>query len=143
MVSGVNGVHLHIEAGHIERPGAPLAGLRIFEQWPDLLGRRPDEKDPRLRRRYRIVAGEHSGLRQVHIVEPRLPGQDVETHPLMQEFDQPHLRRETTTGSVARLAQLHHARGTNGIDQRLQIAEVLIRGIDRAYRGGVFNDPFL
>jgi hypothetical protein len=68
---------------------------------------------------------------------------DVESHPLMQELDEPDFRRKAAASSVAWLTQLNHVCGADGVDQRLEVAEVLIRRVDRANRHGVPGDPFL
>jgi hypothetical protein len=44
---------------------------------------------------------------------------------------------------VAWLAQLNHVRGADGIDQRLEVPDVLVRRVDRADRDGMPDDPFL
>lgn len=61
----------------------------------------------------------------------------------MQELDQSHLRRKAAASTMARLSQLHHRCGADGIDQGFQIAEVFIRRVDRADRNRVLLDPLL
>ncbi len=128
------GSDLHVKARHFQRTHCRLARLDSVEQRFDFRRHRPQREDTATRGRHGIVGAAHTGLGKCYVIQAGFPDQHIEAVALMQELHDPRLGGETGAGAMAGLAQLHHTRRTDCVSQRLQIAEVLVGGVYRAYR---------
>jgi hypothetical protein len=128
---------LRIKAG--EYKGALASPLRfeIVDHGAKLLGIRPDWQHTSVDRYRRRGALQHllPGLRAIE--ESALHRDDIESHALVQEFDQPGFGEKGATIAMLALAQQDHARVADGFPDGLQVLEVRVGRIDTPYGPGV------
>ena len=128
------GGDLHVEARHFQRTHCRLARLDSVEQRFDFRRHRPQREDAAARGGHGVVGSTHAGLGKCYVIQAGFPDQHIEAVALVQELHDPRFGGKTGAGAMAGLAQLHHTRRTDCVGQRLQIAEIFIGGVYRAYR---------
>ena len=102
----------------------------------------PDWEDSFLGRLFRACAGEECGVHFSAVEHAGFPGEDIEAHLLVEEPDEAMLGEEGGTVAMRLLAQGDDSGGADFVDERHEVFEVVIGGVDGANGDGVLFEPF-
>jgi hypothetical protein len=126
-----------VEADDVDRPGGRLGGAQVGERRLHLRALPPDAVEAECGGILQRPAAAQRRRHVAAVEEPRLPGQRVEAHLLVQEADQPRLGEKGRAVAVRGLAELHDAGVADRGRERHEVREVLVGRVDRAHRDGV------
>src|SRR5262249_51170496 len=132
---------LAIESRELERPAGSGALAHVVDQRLHLSAARPDAEKPAPYGLARVLARTDSLPDLVHVVEPALKGEPVESHFLVQEADQPRLGAESRAVAVRLLAEHDDARVTHRLAESFQVLELVIVEVERVELMGLLLEP--
>src|SRR5262249_615785 len=129
------------EAGELQRAARLGTLAHIVDQRLHLSAERPGAEESMPDSLASVLAGADSFPNLVHVVEPALEGQHVESHLLVQETDQSRLGAERRAVAVYLLAEHDDARVTDRLAERFQVLELVVVEVDRVELMCVLLEP--